>query len=775
MEKFHSLQTKLLIIVLVPVIIVSLLAIATVSYQRKQELTEQFSKIQTKNLLMHAEMIATPMWQLDRPTISSMLSKLAQHSDVISIEVIDETKEQLGFVKNTQKRNSGVIYLSQKIYHPDRHGALKEIGQFRVIFSESSIQAIVNTEILYLTALSLFIIFIQLFAVIAAFHLMLKSPLQKMITGIREAEMSGKSKPIALAVKDEFGIVTKAYNKMQAKLDANTVRLETIYNKSPGLLFSLDTQGKFASVSDFFCSTMNIERIYLLGLSILELFPELRPYVTHLQMGNSIEGVQINFNIHNVEEIRRFLLSSIPEYDASNIFVGSLCVMTDITEQIKHQQVIKHQAYYDALTGLPNRSLMMENLQGAIDRSLRSETKMAVLFLDLDRFKWVNDSYGHNTGDQLLQEVAKHLSSLIRIPDMVARFGGDEFIIILEGLQSSSDVHIPLRRILDTLSKPLITSNYNIFTTGSIGVAICPDHSTNPEVLLKHADSAMYEAKQTKDKAYSFYADELDVKVNYRIHIASQLMSAITENRLVLHFQPIVNVFSLETIGYEALIRMVDSTTGKLIPPDDFIPISEELGVIREIGDWVIKNVLVLLRDWPENLQHQPKPAFISVNVSYIQVFDANFHQRLTDLLADYNVAAERLVLELTESGLIEATGDKEKFIHQLINVGCPLSLDDFGTGYSSLSRLKDIPFKILKIDRSFVRGIENRGDEYDFAQVLTAIGKIFGMKIIVEGIETLNQSAIIKELYENYGSDVYAQGFFHGEPLAIGSSHHVH
>ncbi len=417
-------------------------------------------------------------------------------------------------------------------------------------------------------------------------------------------------------------------------------------------------------------------------------------------------------------------------------------------ELLRRGKELQTLAYYDGLTGLANRTLFNQRLTAALMVARRDHAKLAVLYLDLDRFKRVNDTLGHAAGDQLLSSVATRLQECLRYDDLVAlvntdsssdsvaRLGGDEFTILLPHVAEDGDAGEVADRILAALCKPIVIGEHQVYATGSIGIALYPLDGTDAPTLLKNADTAMYHAKQRGKNSFHYYHDSMNVTAASRLDLESELHCAIERDQLVLFYQPQLVTHTGELVGAEALIRWRHPARG-LLPPSEFIQLAEESGLIIPIGEWVIRTACAQLQEW--NKMKLPKMR-ISVNVSAQQFQQASFVQTVARSVKDFAVPHGSLALEITETALMT---NEEGAIHQLEelrSIGVELSIDDFGTGYSSLGYLKRFSVEALKIDRSFIQDIPGNSHNAAIAKAILALARSLNLGVIAEGVETLQQ-----------------------------------
>ena len=428
---------------------------------------------------------------------------------------------------------------------------------------------------------------------------------------------------------------------------------------------------------------------------------------------------------------------------------------TDITKRQQAEAYITKLASEDPLTSLHNRRVFRAKMQEVCDRA--SPARFAVLFMDMDRFKVVNDTLGHRTGDQLLIQVAKRLQSVIEETDALARLGGDEFAILRPIVQSNDEIETLARRIIEAVAEPF-NVDQNVITTGiSIGIAIGPDHGKTADALLVAADLALYSVKVGTRGTYCVFEKRMDDDVNSRREIELQLREALAGGKLDVHYQPIVDLHNYSITGFEALMRWPHPGKG-MISPAKFIPVAEECGLIDALGHWILVEACRTAKQWPVEMR-------VSVNVSPIQLAKPDFVANVQSVLAETGLEPHRLVLECTETIFIEDSEKMLSTLHRLKEIGIQIALDDFGTGYSSLSYLRSFPFDIVKIDRSFVSDLDGSTSCRVIVQAVILIAGSLGIKTVAEGIETEPQLQILKLLGCN---DV--QGYLLGMPAPAGA-----
>ena len=432
-------------------------------------------------------------------------------------------------------------------------------------------------------------------------------------------------------------------------------------------------------------------------------------------------------------------------------------ILADIAERKQAEERMRHIAQTDSLTGLPNRLTLQIRLAQLLPEARRHQWQLAVMFIDLDRFKIINDTLGHQVGDELLRDVAIRLSRVVRETDFVARLGGDEFVILLPAISGPADAAIIANKIIGALSSSILTGNHELHTSPSIGISIFPDDGSDGDTILKNADTAMYHAKSAGRNNYQFYAAEMNQTASERLDLEHKLRHAISRNELALCFQPQFSADGSHATGVEALIRWHHPTDG-MISPIRFIPIAEETGLIVEIGEWVLRTACHEMKKW---IDAGLKPVRVAVNVSARQLRRRDFCEVVAGVLAESGLPAELLELEITESSVMENPEEAIEILQRIVRMGVTLAIDDFGTGYSSLAYLKLFPIDHLKIDRSFVADIEVDLNDRAIAFGTIALAHSLGLNVIAEGVETEDQL----ELLRSNGCDE-VQGYLFSKPL---------
>jgi len=457
--------------------------------------------------------------------------------------------------------------------------------------------------------------------------------------------------------------------------------------------------------------------------------------------------------------------SAAPIHDRAGRVTGAVIVFHDVSAARAMSVQMTHSAQHDVVTNLPNRLLLNDRISQSISLARRQRKHIAVIFLDLDRFKYINDSLGHAIGDQLLQSVAKRLLAGVRGSDTVSRQGGDEFVILLSEITYPEDAATSTRKILLSLSAPHSIVGQDLHIDGSIGISIYPEDGEDAETLIKSADTAMYHAKENGRNNFQFFKAEMNLKAVERQSLESGLRRALEREEFLLHYQPKVNLETGDITGVEALIRWRQPDRG-LVPPSQFVPIAEDCGLILHIGRWVLREACRQARAWQDaGLPTVP----VAVNVSAVEFRDKGFVEGVRAILSETGLEARYLDLELTEGVLMEDGESTAAVLRTLKMMGVHLAVDDFGTGYSSLSYLRQFPIDVLKIDKSFVHQIS--GDPNDSAIVSAVIdmGKNLKQRVVAEGIETQEQLAFLQARHCAEG-----QGYLFSRPLAAAQFAHI-
>jgi diguanylate cyclase (GGDEF)-like protein len=536
--------------------------------------------------------------------------------------------------------------------------------------------------------------------------------------------------------------LSRQHQNSEQRLALEKERLDTAINNMTQGLLLYDSDARIV-----LCNQRYLE-MYNLSPDVVKPGCHFRDLIAHRKETGSFPG--------NVDEFCASVLRNVAQKRATNSILettdgrsiqivnqplangGWVATQEDITERRRAEQQITHLAHYDALTDLPNRALFSKRLEHELERTNGGE-QLAVLYIDIDEFKSVNDSLGHPAGDELLKAVASRLRSCVRDTDFVARLGGDEFAIVQAGIKQRSDVEELVKRIYEAIREPYECLGHQVATDASVGIALAPDDGTDLDQLLKSADLAMYGAKADGRRTYRFFEPEMDARVKARRTLELDIRQAIADGAFDIHYQPIVNFGSNEIVGCEALLRWYHPVRG-MISPAEFIPIAEETGLICQLGDWVLTTACAEAANWPSSIK-------LAVNVSPVQFRSHAFSLKVANALATTGLSANRLELEITEAVLIRDDEAALTMLQQLRAVGVRIALDDFGTGYSSLSYLQRFPFDKIKIDRCFVNDIAKAEGSSSIVQAVINIARSRNITTTAEGVETEQQREMLLSL----------------------------
>ena len=530
--------------------------------------------------------------------------------------------------------------------------------------------------------------------------------------------------------------------KSQQQLRESEQRFKTLFEHHPDGIFVRDLSGKLIS------GNKAIEDIT--GYSIEELQREALPTLAMPEDALAAEKLATSSN-----GTKKFRTSSVRK-DGSTVemelaympliingeITGMHGIARDVTQARNYERRIEHLANHDVLTGLPNRLLLTDRLQHAIDQSRRTATQTGVLFLDLNRFKQVNDSLGHDLGDLLLEKIATRLKLLVRESDTVARLGGDEFVLVLADLDSIETMAAVAEKVLEAVAKPIKLAGHELNITTSIGGSVFPKDGHDVATLLKHADLAMYQAKELGSASFRFYDPAMNIKILERLLTESALRRALEKNEFSIYYQPRICTRRRAIIGVEALVRWQHPEKG-LIAPADFVPLAEEIGIISSLGEWVLRSACAQNQAWQEAGLPRIKMA---VNLSAQQFRSSAIEKTVASALETSGLDAQYLELEITETSLMQNIDASFETLLHIRNTGVSISIDDFGTGYSSLSHIKRLPIDTLKIDKSFIRDIASDRDDAAIVGATIAMARHMDLRVVAEGVTASSQVRFLME-----------------------------
>ncbi|MCU6797678.1 EAL domain-containing protein [Paenibacillus sp. WQ 127069] len=553
------------------------------------------------------------------------------------------------------------------------------------------------------------------------------------------------------SVKDENGILLHYVGMFSdithRKHTISKLRLhaQVFSNSSEGIMIT-DKQLKILSVNQAFTTMTGYTEEEAAGHTPRLLHSGLQNQFFYIKMWETIHTTGLwegeIWNKRKNGEIYPEWLSITTLRNETGAITNYIGMFTDITERKQSEEHLKYLAHFDKLTGLPNRTLLSELVNAAITKTVQTNQKLAIFFIDLDRFKMVNDSLGHNIGDKLLQQVADRLSSVVRINDIVSRLGGDEFIIVLQDLQEQEEARQIAMHLISSINKPFWVDDNELYINASIGICMYPTHGGDFDTLLKHADLAMYQAKLQKG-GYQFFNESILSTFLRKLDLENELRWAIARNQLTLHYQPQVNALTGVLEGMEALLRWNHPTLGS-VPPAEFIPIAEETGVIMEIDKWVLKEVCAQLNRWLTASLTVPS---IAVNLSARQFLAPDLATSIRDIVIETCCDPQQIVIEITESSSMH---DMESVLHILREIksfGFQIAIDDFGKGYSALGYMKLFPIDILKIDKSFVQELTSDSKSLVITKAIIDMSHGMKLRVIAEGVETMEQMECLQTM----------------------------
>jgi diguanylate cyclase (GGDEF)-like protein/PAS domain S-box-containing protein len=540
--------------------------------------------------------------------------------------------------------------------------------------------------------------------------------------------------------------------KSQDALATSEARFRDVVEASSDWVWEIDSNWRFTYLSERFEAVTGLSMNAWIGAAMDDLLgTESGTLSQWLSLPNRRPDITIQCRYVDPQGRERITRLSARDMPCKG-FRGTA---TDVTEEVEARRRIEFLSQHDALTGLPNRTRLQEFLDGKLKAMPSEDSPLVMLSLDLDRFKPVNDLLGHAAGDLVLNEVSSRLADCVRHGDLVARVGGDEFVLILTDVSSQDEVEALCHRLIESIERPVAIDEQEVFVSASIGIAMAPNDASKAAELLRYADIALYEAKAAGRNTWRFYAGDMNAKIIERRRLENDLRFAIKHGELRLHFQPRYRIADGKMVGAEALVRWKHPDHG-LIPPDTFIPIAEESGLILALSNWVLNTACTSAAQWPESL-------FVSVNLSPTEFKQGNLVERIQQSLDESGIDPARVELEITESVMLEDASGALEIMRTLKSLGVRIAMDDFGTGYSSLSYLRAFPFDGLKIDRSFLNRLDESEDDKAIIQAIVGLGRALALTVTAEGIETAEQLKLLKAVSCDEG-----QGYFLSRPLDI-------
>ena len=722
--------------------------------------------------------LARSLWALDQKLLQVQMEGILSLPDIVHLRLRIYPNSEI--VMGTIPQNVTTISHSFKLTY--KGDEVYDLGELTITASMQQIYSNLKRKVFIILTTQAFKTFLISLLIIWIFQHFVTRHLSAMAGYARNFSLKNLDSPLQLDRpdtetyrKDELAQVTDAINQMRDRLKADLERQQVDAEEIHKLSLAIDQSPSSVLICDRFWRVeyANTKFAQLTGhqsQEIIGMHPGMLTKDSLSQRDNQQLWQNIRLQVQRVgvwqgevhstrKNGERFWEQVVvtPIRDENGHPSHYLILGEDISIRKRYEQQLLRQANYDILTGLPNRMLALDRLKLALAQARREDYLVGVMFLDLDNFKHINDTMGHDAGDNLLIEASRRISSCLRGTSTVARLGGDEFLVILPGLKEQAGTIQVAERILQTFTPPFQLNGQEVFVSTSIGIAIYPTDSDNSSTLLQHADAAMYQAKNKGKSAYERFAPEMKEISHERLQIESGLRRALDLNELELYYQPIVEAASGRVIGAEALLRWNNPSMG-LVAPDKFIPLAEETGLIIPIGEWVIAQACAAARRWEQDQGHTLS---IAVNVSPRQFRDPGFVAMVENALITNGLTPHHLELEITERLILDNTIETAEILRKLDKMGVRLSVDDFGTGYSALGYLKSYPFDTLKIDKSFVRDVMTEQEDAALVKAIINMAHSLGLEVIAEGVEEASQLHFLRQ----QGCD-FAQGYFYNRPV---------
>ncbi|WP_395774778.1 EAL domain-containing protein [Agrobacterium pusense] len=772
----HSVESRFIAIVsgaLLTVVAPLFTLLLTLSYN--EAIRSQRNHIEIL-LSTNTQALARPLWDLDDDTINQITGTLVSDPMIRMVEVKD-TSGQLDVV---QTAGSDIIQdaasTTREVIYKTTKGPVT-VGQLTVYYDDVGLlTSLSRTELAFITIFILAILTMVL-AAIAGNRFMVIRPLMRLAAAIEATRRLGSRHHVDWRSKDEIGRLAKSFNEMQSQLEKEELEIKNaharkteIYNRTPAMLFSLDRHDRIAAVSDYWVQATGYDRARILGLNFADLIhPDDRTLfqerkAAHQAADTQQAGITVRFHCRDGSVMDALILEKALDSSDTAHHSTCLCVMTDVTELRQSEKRNRQQAISDHLTGLFNRQGFEAILDLQIRDADRNGSELACLFIDLDRFKAINDNLGHAAGDAVLREFTLKLQPLLTPLDSASRLGGDEFAILLAGDKVEERALQFCERICTLLDTPFEIENNSIRLSASIGMAVYPLHAASASELLQNADMAMYTRKRTGKNGSQVFDSSIMDRAREHAELERDIAQALSEDWFEAHFQPIQNIATGQTAGFEALLRLNHPDKG-LLSPAAIISLAEENGTIHRIGNVILDQSVANLA----RLSRLPGMAqtYVAVNFSPLQ-FEPGLPTRIAGLLHRHGILPGRLVIEITEAVIMKDDPQIRAILTAIHQLGCRIALDDFGTGYSSLSYLSRFPVDIVKIDQSFTRSIcddtvEIRQRNRMLVEGIAAISHKMNCVVIAEGVETEEQKLLLADMGADYG-----QGYFFARPQPV-------
>ncbi|ODB83016.1 hypothetical protein A3194_16070 [Candidatus Thiodiazotropha endoloripes] len=659
------------------------------------------------------------------------------------------------------------------------------LGWLVIGLNTSRIEYITQTATVFLIEIYTIIVLILGSVIFIVFKMQVLNPVNALTTGATRVAVGKLDQDVPIISDDELGRLAHSFNTMQREIKTDREiligfnkqleeeieyrqkaseelkKLSMAVEQSPASVVITDTKGlieyvnpKYTEISGYSAKEVIGNPTKRLGADV-EDGALLKDIWSTIEKGKVWTGEFCTKRKNGTVYWESAVIA--PIRDNNNITTHYLTVKEDITQRKAIEDKLLEQATHDQLTKLPNRFLAFDRLEQLIQHAERNKTHVAVIYIDLDNFKNVNDSLGHSVGDELLILLSKRINDQLRKQDTLARLGGDEFLALIPDLNDlSTDLEKVVTRLLSTTESPVELHNHQLNITSSLGIAVYPDDGTTVSALMSNADIAMYDAKHAGRNTFRFFTKDLNNKISEKIALETELSQALELNELYPVYQPILDIAQQELVGAEVLLRWKNPQLG-IVPPSEFIPVAEQSGLIRPITDWLFQRILDDVNVW----SNKPDNFWLSVNVPPNYFCDTSFSKAISRINQQAENAGIRLCIEITENLLLQGDSNVLNIFEHLSSLGIESAIDDFGTGYSSLAYIKKFPLNHLKIDRSFVKGLPHDEDDRALTEIIVLMSKKFGISVIAEGVETEDQADFLNSL------DIkYAQGFLYAKPM---------